>query len=193
MTPPAENAGSAKSAEVRHLAPLVDESLATRRLSKKFWRRPQAARLELVAWPQFLATFEIESPRSRAIGNQQPSRRVYIYVDGHEPSCIAMAQSPWPMGSTERAITIAPRILPDEASAAARRALSSGILSTTRWRTPPHYTATGPAEPLFWPLWAYYHRRRGGILDVLLLDAVRGNWCGPKVKGAFLAALVAAR
>lgn len=179
------------AAGAAHLAVVVPQSSAEKKFSRQFWRRPLATRLELVAWPNYLATFAItpSGTGARAAGDFQ--QYLHVYVDAHEPTCVTMVQTACPLAKSGPSTFVPPKLSADEAAVAARRVVGSGIASTARWRTPPEYSLVAPPCPVFWPLWAYYHRRRGGILDVLLLDAVRGVWCGPKLKGAFLAALTA--
>lgn len=174
-----------------HLAVMVPQSSAEQKFAKRFWRRPQATRLELVAWPNYLATFAITPSRTRARASGDAQRQLHVYVDAREPTCVTMVHAACPLAESGPTTFVPPRLSADEAAVAARRVVGSGIASAARWRTPPEYALVALPSPVFWPLWAYYHRRRGGILDVLLLDAVRGVWCGPKLKGAFLAALTA--
>lgn len=192
MTRRAEVNELVPSGQPRHLVANVSEAQAAQRFARKFWRQPAAARLEPVAWPNFLTEFEL-TPAAKYHANDSNgahTRRVYVYVDGCEPSCVNMSQTPWPTTANGPPQRVAPTIAADEAQAAARRTMANGVLAAARWRTAAQYAAIAPAAALFWPLWAYYHRRKSGILDVLLLDAVRNAWCGPKVKGAFLASLV---
>lgn len=176
-----------------HLVARIDEGAARRRIERTFWRRPAAARLERIAWPHFVVQFgwtNDGSDDADATAQRRAPSAVTVYVDGRDPTCTAMTLQPWLAGPVEPAALVLPNVDAAAALRAAERALGQGLLAAARWRAVPDRRLIAPPRLVFWPLWAYYHRRRSGILDVLLWDAVRDGRCGPKTKAALLAALV---
>lgn len=140
-----------------------------------------AVRLERVWLPHYLISIDVRR------GNEQ--RVAMALVGGHEPTVslvepasLAWAEEPPPE-------TFPARIDPAQALEAAREALLRLLLARPGWGRQLALEAGGRVEPIQYPFWAYYFRRRGGMLDVRLLDAVSGSPAGPKAKVALLSAL----
>lgn len=184
---------------MKGLRATIDEATARRKLEKRraSWigqwftlhfaklishsAKSQAVRLELVWLPHYLVSIDVRR------GTEQ--RVATALVGGHEPtvSLVEPASLAWAEELPHE--TFPARIEPAQALEAAREALLRLLLARPGWGRQLALEAGGRVEPIQYPFWAYYFRRRGGMLDVRLLDAVSGSPAGPKAKVALLSAL----
>lgn len=114
-------------------------------------------------------------------------REVSVLVGGHDPHAAIVARNRIALEERPLEESFAPRLTPEEAIDAARQAVVKALSQRGRWRATLELAAA--PRVVQHPYWAYYFARRGGRLDVRLLDAVTGQPTGPKVKAALLAAL----
>lgn len=121
------------------------------------------------------------------------TRTVETLIGGHEPSFALMDAEgfEW-LADTDRE-SFRPVVSAEEAVTIARDRLTGVIMRQSRWGRQPTLGDAQQCTAVHYPFWAYYFARRGGILDVKLLDAVTGEPTGPKLKAALLAALEGAR
>ncbi len=85
-----------------------------------------------------------------------------------------------------------PAIGAADAERIARELLITTILRRRGRFGKPTPGPTRSIQPLLWPYWVFYHSRRGGRIDIQLLDAVTGVRPGRKIKLGLLEAFRAA-
>ena len=173
----------------------VDETTACQKFTTPRWPRLQrllgipsrstAAHLELVHLPHYLVKLSFQQ------GSAQHSAT--LLVGGLEPTVALIDPVSLTWSEQLPAETFPPRLDAAQATELAHRETLRLLLTKPALRSAPISHAAPTAELVQYPFWAYYFRRRGGMLDVRLLDAVTGSTAGPKAKIALLAALAAAR
>jgi hypothetical protein len=138
--------------------------------------------LEIVWLPHYRVTFETVRADQRST--------VDTLIGGHDRQ-VTICDFNGVLWDSEAAHeTFDPELRETEAPELARRGLLAALL---RGRGPkPSIGKMLNLQLVHYPYWAYYYERRGGLLDVKMLDAVTGSPAGPKTKVAFLAALVKA-
>jgi hypothetical protein len=180
---------------VKHLRPAIDRIAALQHwnaprtgLIRALWRKlsPPAPpkRVELVWLPAYLVTIELDL---RGVRND-----VTCSVEGLSGSFAifqihSSIEDGGPPGES-----FAPVIDALTAERTARESLIKTILRRRGRAGKPVPRGTKSVEPLLWPYWVYYHSRRGGRLDVQLLDAATGDRPGRKIKLGLLEAFRAA-
>jgi hypothetical protein len=170
---------------VNALVHWIDRKTAWRRLHRSglhAWLKPLAkkrastARIELTLLPYYLVTFGESSTKLRFLASAQND---HVARFNH-------ARLRWRQcdeGQVLPAI-ITPQLAEQHAQAfLSRAALASG-------RSAQAIGVPLSAELVAYPYWVYYYQRSAGKLDAKLLDAVTGAPAGPRVKSAFLAAIL---
>lgn len=181
---------------MRRLHATVDAETARQRLERaRFpwllaWlprrRPPRPSHLELVGLPHWLVTFAIHGDTKKAT--------VAALIGGHEATFALLEPDEYVWDEADDdAEQFEPALPRDEAIELARRGLLRVMLGRSDWGPRPELGELRSIERIDYPFWAYYFARRGGMLDVRLLDAVRGSPAGPKAKVALLAALAGKR
>jgi hypothetical protein len=180
---------------MRHVRPDIDEAEALRRwhaprggLIRTLFRalapRKAPQRVELVWLPAYLVRIELDL---RGVKSE-----VICSVDGLSGS-FAIFQMESSVVEGESAGESFPAVFDlAQAERVARESLLTTILRRRGRAGKPVPGATRSVEPLLWPYWVYYHRRRGGRMDIQLLDAATGVRPGHKIKLGLLEAFRAA-
>jgi hypothetical protein len=169
------------------LAPRVDAASADRHFQRATrwlrWRRqimrhPFAFRSELVGLPAYRSIW-------RHAGN---AHQVDLLIGGLDGTVRRLdGRTPFASDLAFH-LLIDPIIPPEDALHGAQRALQQLRLSARK--SAGATLQADPPTPLVHPFWAYYFPRRGDILDVSLLDAVEGRWAGPRIRLAYIDALI---
>ena len=174
-----------------HLRPAIDEAEAHRRwhtARKGEFRRtfrtvfpePPPHKVECVWLPAYLVTIPLQT--------RERLDDVICSVDALSGS-FAIFQMASELESGDPAgESFPPSIDESEAERIARELLLKTILRRRARAGKPVPGATRSVEPLLWPYWVYYHRRRGGRIDIQLLDAATGDRPGHKIKLGLLEA-----
>ncbi len=166
----------------RHVHAAVDEAAAREILSRGWLRsflahvRGAAAlvRAERVWLPTYLVTIPMVE--------RGAATRFQCSVDAVS-GAFAMFAMPEAIGDdTPQSGQFPPRIGPQEADSIARAALVAAILRRRRKSATGQLGDTESVELLLWPYWVFYHRRRGGAMDIGVIDAATGGRVGHKIK-----------
>lgn len=163
----------------------IDRKTAWRRLHRSglhAWLKPLAkkraskARIELALLPYYLVTFGESSTKVRFLASAQ----------NDHVARISHARLHWRQCDEEQVLPVI--ITPEMAEQHAQAFLSRAALASGRSTL----AAGAPSntELIAYPYWVYYYQRSAGKLDAKLLDAVTGAPVGPRVKSAFLAAIL---
>ena len=179
----------------RYLRPAVDEAEALRRwhaprdgltraLVRMLFPAPAPQRVELVWLPSYLVTIELElrGVRSNVTCTVEGLSGSFAIFQMH-----AQIEDGHPDGESFEAVLDA-----ETAEKLARDLLVKSILRRRGRAGKPIPGATQRVEALLWPYWVYYHRRRGGRMDIALLDGATGDRPGHKIKLGLLEAFRAA-
>lgn len=179
------------SVTTRHLRPEVDEAEAARRdrgenggLLARIVRAfaPVAAphKIELIWAPVYLVTIALDhrGQSSRTVCSVDALSGAFAIFDAH-----AAIEPGVPDGET-----FAPLLSADDAERIARESLVLTILRRRGRAGKPVPRETESVELLRWSYWVFYHRRRSGVIDIRVLDAVTGARAGHKIKLGLLEA-----
>ncbi len=180
---------------MRHLRPAIDHAGAlqrwhaprggiTRAILRRLFPPGPPKRIELVWLPAYLVTIELDL---RGVKSD-----VTCSVEGLSGSFAIFQMHSEIEDGMPAGDSFPPVIDAQSAEHSARESLIKTILRRRGRAGKPVPGATRSVEPLLWPYWVYYHSRRGGRLDVQLLDAVTGDRPGHKIKLGLLEAFRAA-
>lgn len=180
---------------MRHLRPEVDEAEAARRdrgehggllahIVHAFAPVSAPHKTELVWAPVYLVTIALEhrGQSSRTTCTVDGLSGAFAIFDAH-----AAIQPGEPDGET-----FAPVWSVEDAERTAREWLMLTILRRRGRAGKPVPRETESVELLRWPYWVFYHRRRGGVIDIRVLDGVTGARAGHKIKLGLIEAFRAA-
>jgi hypothetical protein len=178
-----------------HLRPEIDEADALRRwhaphggLTRSAYRslvpRKPPQRVELVWLPAYLVTIELDLRSTKS--------DVVCSVEGLSGSFAIFQMTDSIVDGEPHGERFPARFSPDEAERLARLSLLNAILRRRGRAGKPVPGPTRSVEPLLWPYWVYYHRRRDDRMDIELLDAATGGRPGHKIKLGLLEAFRAA-
>lgn len=181
---------------MRVLRPTISREAAWQRLhrgplSRRLWqavlticgKRPVAAGLELVYLTHYLVTFPVtQDDRSGVIlslisGYDASFSRIEVAAAAFEPHSAEQTLLPCTVQNTEQIL------------AAARQGTLMALINAPGWATNRARLGEPTVETIGYPVWAYYFRRRKGILDVRTLDGWTGRLGTARVKLALLSAL----
>lgn len=181
---------------IRHVPPRFSESDArrivehtlferSRRLCRRLfggiWGRiPDGSvpPVELVWLPYYVVEFEVSTPGG--------DDHISISVETH-----GGATAVFLMQQVVRSSHVAGEVLPpgmeeSQATAVARKGLLAALLAQRGKAV--RFVPRGVlhVDLLHFPFWVYYHRRRRGRLDIVVIDAVTGARLGAKFKYAMI-------
>jgi hypothetical protein len=131
-------------------------------------------KVECVWLPVYLVTISVE--------HRGTPGRVVCSVDGLSGAFAIFEMTALITAGEPGGESFASKIDAAEAERIGRERLIVDILRRRGRRGKPVPGATESVELLRWPYWVYYHRRRGGRMDIQLLDAATGERAGHKIK-----------
>jgi len=192
---PLDAAPPGLSVTARHLRPEVDEAEATRRnrgenggllahIVHAFAPVAAPHKIELVWAPVYLVTIAVDhrGQASRTVCSVDALSGAFAIFDAH-----AAVEPGVPDGET-----FAPLLSTDDAERIARESLVLTILRRRGRAGKPVPRETESVELLRWPYWVFYHRRRGGVIDIRVWDGVTGGRAGHKIMLGLMEAFRAA-
>ncbi|MGD9647771.1 MAG: hypothetical protein AB7U73_18815 [Pirellulales bacterium] len=171
------------------LAPVVSRDEAIGKFSRRAWwqrlaRPPRESHLEIV----YLPRYRIALKRAAATSTEQQSHTA-AFVGAFEAEVDILDLAGVGCAEHEPAECFSPAISAEQALAAARLRLQRAALASVRPQQRLVMLEPPEIELVHYPYWAYYFRRRAGMLDAALLDAITAARAGPQLKRALLAAL----
>jgi len=151
-----------------------------RSLLRTLFPKAPPSKLELVWLPAYLVTIPLES--------RGKLNDVICSVDGLNQSFAIFQMESLIAEGGVAGESFPPKLDAADAERLARIALITTILRRRGRAGKPVPGPTRSVEPLLWPYWVYYHPRRGGRMDIQLLDAATGDRPGHKIKLGLLEA-----
>lgn len=170
---------------MRHMRRAINETQAIERLTgpnrgllRRAWRRffpvEPPVKMELVWVPAYLVTIALE----RSSGPPRAS----CFVEGITGSFAIFEMHKAIADGHPEGEHFPPVLDSAEAERVARESLVTTLLRRSGQARRAIPAATESVELLLWPYWVYYHRRRGGGIDIQILDAATGLRTGYKIK-----------
>lgn len=151
-------------------------------LSRLFLKKPaRPKRTELIHFPLFLFDVTLE--------NKGTIRRIIISVDGLLGEAALFDRSGLKTESRTGAIVCQPILSRDEATKCAVHHARGVVLEHgLKMKTSFEIKATAYREQIFYPFWVGYFEK-GGKYDIRIVDAVRGDLQGARMRKVCLAAI----
>lgn len=145
---------------------------------------PRLPRIELVWLPYYLFDIAYYTRKDNGIAT--------ISVEAHEGN-FAIFQMHQDLHTSQVNGDVFPPLMTEkEAELHGRRELVRTILRRRGNRQKPMLGDTTGSDMFYYPYWVYYFERRGGRIDIVVVDAVDGQNAGVKHKAAVIKAFTAA-
>lgn len=177
---------------MRHVQAAVDEARA-RELLNRGWGallrslvRPRNAerKFELIWMPAYLITIGMRSTQGLS--------ELTCFVDGCSGSFALFDMHDAIVDEDFESKTFAKTVDQGVAQSIAREEIVKVILRRRSRAGKPIPETTKDIELLSYPYWVYYYQRRGGLVDIRVLDAATGRPVGNKIRLGVLDAFKAA-